>query len=446
MRRPLAAIAALALLAFAGPACTVSRVKPEANVDIGGTVRTADAAVPGARLVMQREGDVGDVVLTIASIGFACLDSANSPAICHKGRFATANPSGAFVYHVKGRDTQSTFGGSAVLSISTALPATANEAAGASTTYRFHVQTEKVDLPIRLWDPAVDAGLTPAGVQVTFPPPAAGLIPRQLNLGVRYTVEFIRGSEVVWRVFPAQPGVVFDPRLLEDSTGTMRVIASASRIHVTETLGDEVAFAMRSGARSYVGSAGTPLSRGAPCSVVAAGKSVRVAPCRLTDGAFGDGFAPVVCSGSTACTEPPHESAIVDLQRSARVDLIVVRGCTRACRVEASLDGADWRLIGVGQGNEAAFALAQARSERYVRVSGPNEVDQLTEVSVWGPAKQSQPRSLLVAPTPSPAARGTVPAPTKTRSTVWIIVAVGILGAVSGGLIVWLARRRAPAR
>ena len=439
MRR--VACAAATLILTLGTACTFSRVKPNADVDIAGSVRTADAAVPGVRLAMQREGDVGDVLLTVASIGFACVNGTDSPAICHHARFATTDSTGKFVYHVKGRDTQSTFGGSAVLSISVALPAKPDEAAGASTTYRFHVQTEKVDLPIRLWEPALDERVTPAGVQVNFPAPDAGLIPRQLNRGVRYTVEFIRGSEVVWQVSPVQPGAVFDPRLLEDTSGTTRVIATASSLHVSESLGDEVAFAMRSGARNYTGSAGAPLSRGATCSVESAGRTYPVAPCRLTDGVFGTPFAPVICGGPAPCSEPPHESAVVDLRRSARVDLIVVRGCRNACRVEASLDGTTWRLIGVGQDDEVAFPLAQARSERYVRVSGPNEVDGLTEVSVWGPARPAQPRSLLVAPKPSPGARA-AGRTSRARSNVWIVIAVGMLGAVVGGLIVWLTRRR----
>jgi len=68
------------ILAFAVAACTPSRVKPEARVDIGGSVRTVDGAVGGTRLALQREGDVGDVLLTITSLGFACVSNTDAPA------------------------------------------------------------------------------------------------------------------------------------------------------------------------------------------------------------------------------------------------------------------------------------------------------------------------------------------------------------------------------
>src|SRR5437588_9291325 len=103
MRRGVVAVVAVGIL---GAACTVSSVNPKANVEIDGTVlRQGGARLAGARVALLREGDVGDVLLTIASIGVACIEGKNAPAICHNARITTTGSAGSFGYTLKGRET-----------------------------------------------------------------------------------------------------------------------------------------------------------------------------------------------------------------------------------------------------------------------------------------------------------------------------------------------------
>jgi hypothetical protein len=443
IRRAVAAAGVLLVLA----SCTTSHVKPEADIDLGGSVqRAGPKPVAGARLSLNKEGDFGDVFLTFATFGFACLDRRAAPAICQDSRFATTDSGGRFTYHLKGKDTQSTFGYSAVLGLTTRLSPKDDEAEGSSTTYRFHVQTEKLDLPIRLWEPTIDAQTGPFGARVDFPHVPAGLLPSPLSKGsLGYTVEFARGTEIVWRLTGLRRNGAFDPRVLEDSTGTMRVIASASNMHVAYVLGQEVAIALRSGARAYESPLDPPLSRGRPCSVSdAQGREYPQSPCHVTDGTFDEDFAPRICT-ATNCAEPAHAHAVVDLGRRASVDLIVVRGCSQSCTAETSTDGQRWRVAGVANGEQADFPMNSPRPARYVRVSQP---DALTEISVWSGKPSVPVGSLLVSPERFPTAQRSEAAAPSTRDTgisVWALVATGALGLAAGGLVVALVKRRKPA-
>lgn len=198
---------ALMVLLFS---CTVSRVNPNAIIDLSGTVQRQGAVpVAGARIALMREGDPGDVIVTVASIGSACLAGTNAPAICHNARFTSTASNGTFSYTLKGKDRQSTFGFSAVLSLTTGLPAKADEVAGPSTTYRFHVQTETLDLPLRLWEPSVTARTGSFGAHVSFPKVRPDLFPSQTPPA--YTIEFTRGAENVWRLSDARTVTTFDP-------------------------------------------------------------------------------------------------------------------------------------------------------------------------------------------------------------------------------------------
>lgn len=441
------AVGALGLLLFS---CTASRVNPKADINLSGTVqRHGGLPVAGARLALTREGDPGDVILTVASLGFACLADTNAPAICDDARITTAGSNGAFSYKLKGKDTQSTFGYSAVLSLTSSLPAKADEVAGSSTTYRFHVQTETVGIPIRLWEPSVAARTGSFGARVSFPKLPPDLLPRQIErTPPRYTIEFTRGDEIVWTLPQARPITTFDARLLEDSTGTMRVIVSASNVRVSETLGDQIAFALRSGARAYESPLDPPFSRGKGCSVAdEKGKRFSLSPCGLTDGDFGRAFAPSVCTGTSGCTEPRHASAVIDLGSAVGVDLIVLRGCEQSCRVETSTDGRTWRSAGVAQDTEAAISFSSSRRARYVRVVTPF-VDSLTEVSVWDRRPRLPNASLLVTPGRFPTGNGGTRAPgasspAKSGGFGWLtVVAAALLGVVGGAAAVLIARRR----
>ncbi|MFY9587255.1 MAG: hypothetical protein WAT66_07365, partial [Actinomycetota bacterium] len=192
-----------------------------------------------------------------------------------------------------------------------------------------------------------------------------------------------------------------------------------------------------------------PPSRGRPCTIPdAQGRTVAQAPCRLTDGEFGQEFRPQVCGGESGCTEPPHTETTVDLGAAVPVDLVVLRGCDRTCRVETSPDNRRWRLAGVATEDLAALTPAGGRRERYVRVSGA--VDTLNELSVWAGAPRVPDASLLVSPQRFPTtAPGEGNSPGALRRldkdddlSLWPFVATGLLGAVVGGLVMALTRRR----
>jgi hypothetical protein len=454
MKKPIIAGAALTMLMVA---CTASRVDPKADISITGSVQRAGGVpVAGSRLAMTRESDAGDVLLGIATIGLACLDRGAAPAFCRSARITSTRSNGGFTYQIKGSDTQSTFGYSAVLSLTTVLGRKANEVSGSSTTYRFHVQTEKLNLPIRLWEPSLAAGTGSFGAKVSFSRVPAGLIPAQLGRGgQRYSVVFARGNEVVWRLGAARSGMTFDLRVLEDSSGAMRVVASSTGLRVSEGLGDEVAFVMRSGARPYESPMDPPVSRGLGCSVVDEhGKRYPIAPCDLTDGTFEKEFRPIICTGATGCVEPRHTAAFIDLGRRISATLVVVRGCQDACRVETSVDARTWRLIGVAQSEQAAFPLTRSVPARYARVSGSPSVDGLTEISVWHGTPRVAEGSLLVSPqrflpAPTPTPTNNDQAKSGSSSTddgfnFWVLIAAVLLAGVAGAAVGLFVRRKNP--
>lgn len=439
MKRAASAAVLLVLLA-----CTASRVEPEADISIAGSVeRAGGVPVADSTVLLSQEGDVGDVLLAITTIGLVCIGDGPKPAICAAAKKTTTDAAGRFGYELKGRDTQGNFGQSSVLSLTTALDPKDLETKGSSTTYRFHAQTERLDLPLRIWEPSLAAVTGSFGARVAFPKLPSSLLPSAFRrASLTYAIEFTRGKEPVWRIDEAKTVTVFDPRVLEDSTGEMRVIAGANRLNLSDVLGDEVALAMRSGAREYASPLDAPASRGVGCTIPdAEGNRVAQSPCRLTDGELSEAFHPRVCGGESGCAEPTHQEAAVDLGNIGPVDFVVVRGCTQTCRVEMSPDARRWRLVGVTTDDQAAFSPAGTRGERYVRVSGP--IDSLTEVSVWRDRPPLPNASLLTVPRSFPTTRpGGSGQAFGDGQGVWPFVATGLLGAVAGGLVIALVRRR----
>ena len=431
-------------------ACTASRVKPSADIAIGGLVQRANGKpVADTKVSLARESDAGDVFIAVTSIGLVCLGSGPRPAICDSARTTTTGADGRFDYRIKGRDTQATFGTSAVMGLTTALAPKELELEGSSTTYRFHAQTERLSLPVRLWEPTLAARTASFGGRVTFPRLSAGFLPAEIRRApIEYSIVFTRGTESVWRIDDTTPDTRFDPRVLEDSTGAVGAIAGVNRVDVSDELGDEVAVALRSGLRQYASPLDAPPSRGSSCSVPdGQGKPVSQAPCRLTDGDFGKEFRPAVCANADDCTEPAHRTATIDMGAPGSVELIVVRGCSRGgCRVEVSSDASRWRMAGLTAEDQAAISTPGQRNVRYVRVSGTAEL--LTEVSVWRNRPRIPNASLLVAPSRFPTG-GTGASPASARSTdgdddrgVWPLIATGLAGAAAGGFAMALLRRR----
>ena len=438
-----------ATLVFAG-ACTASEVDPEARIDIAGTVRRqSGAAAADVRIALRREADVGQVFTVFATLGLACIDQRTN--VCRGARVARAGSDGRFAFRLTGRDTQGFVGQASTMVLSSGLAAGDDEAAGPISTYRFQVQTEKLDLPVGFWEPRLEGRTGPFGARInwtavpsTVLPPSLGGAPRE------HAIEFRRGDELVWRVVRARSGVAFDARVLEDTAGGASVVAALDGEPVSDQLGRKIDVVLRSGARAYQAPAGAPPSRGAACSVSGAdGKLIAQSPCRLTDGEYADGFAPSVCGGASGCVEPLHRSVMIDLGARSSVALIVIRGCTGRCTVETSTDARGWRTAGVASAENTALGVTPLVAARYVRVSSTTTIDRLREVSVWGSGPQLRGGSLFISPEAVPPGPGGSPTNRAADGTDadgggdWLrLVALGALCAAGGAFAaVWLGRR-----
>ncbi|MGH2784896.1 MAG: hypothetical protein ACRDJ1_06525 [Actinomycetota bacterium] len=443
-----AAIAITLLLA----ACTASEVDPDARIELGGRVANQDGrAVAGARIALSRETDAGEMFAVFASFGLACIDAHTT--ICLGARVAKTGSDGRFAYRLTGRDTQGFAGQASTMVLSSGSGPRANEVVGPITTYRFQVQTEALNIPVRLWAPQLEGRTGSFGARVTWTPVPAAVLPG-LNAGsVEHAIEFRRGREVVWTLDRARTGFAFDARLLEDTQGTAAVLGTLEDQRVADDRGRRIDVVLRSGARAYDSPGGAPPSRGRPCALAeSSGRLVYQSICGLTDGELADDFQPSACSGASGCVEPPHNAAIVDLGARRPLSLIVVRGCGDRCTVDTSRDAKTWRTAGAASSEDAAFRLAPLVQARYVRVTSPTSIDRLREVSAWSgsgavPAGPLfvEPGAIAPGPTGSPGATSPPQAvvPIRERgSSGWRLVALGALCAVGGALVATLFGRR----
>jgi hypothetical protein len=173
-------------------------------------------------------------------------------------------------------------------------------------------------------------------------------------------------------------------------------------------------------------------------------------PCRVTDGDFTEEFSPSVCAGAAGCSEPPLQSAVIDLGRRGPVSLVVVRGCSDRCTVETSKDARAWRTAGVVASESAALRVSPVVSARYLRVSSPASIARLTEVSSWSGSQRVAAGPLFVEPgaieTGTPGAtsspQGLRPEPDSRGSDLLRLIAVGLLCGAGGAFGAILLSRR----
>jgi hypothetical protein len=447
--RSLAVLAASLLLG----SCTVaSEVDSDARIDIAGAVaRQNGDPVASARVALFREADLGELFTVFATLGLACIDAETD--VCLGARVTRTGSDGRFTYVLKGKDTQGFAGSASTMALTAGIGPRPNEVAGPTTTYRFQVQTEKLDIPVRVWESPLDGATGSFGARVTWTAVPPRVLPPGLGSADRsYSIAFARGDETVWTVGGARSGFAFDARVLEDSSGTGAVVAAIDGEKVSDELGRRIHIALRSGARAYESPAGAPPSRGRVCFAADAdGKLVAQSPCRLTDGEFSDDFSPTVCGGATGCVEPTPLSTIVDLGTRRSVSLVVVRGCANRCTIETSRDRRTWRTAGVAAAEDAALRVTPPVAARFVRVSAPVSIAGLREVSAWTGGGGVAAGPLFVEPgaleppgspgsTSSP--RAVVPIDQGNDSSTLRLVAVGILCAVGGALVAILLSRR----
>jgi hypothetical protein len=385
MRRLCPLVAVLALV-LAG--CQASNLERSAAVVVSGRVLQADGSpAGGVPVTLEREPTLGEVVTGLVVIPLtlftACL--AEPPAALCRGRSvdrATTTADGRYSFDLTGRDTQTAFGNARSFTLSTGT----GEQSGAVVSASFRIQTEALVLPdLQLWQPAV----TVAAGRIGWSPPADG--------DYQVVVEDTAGQPV-WSFDSARAEVTFDPRLLEDTTGSLAVAARTS----TTAAGTTVTIRRQSGRVAYRSAAGPPMSRGRPCTL--AGTAAAVTPCPLTDGNFVNRIPPAPATSTTAPVGPTvpvaRDAVTVDLGRPAEVSLIVVRGCS--CDVERSTDGQAWTALGRASGL-TALVPSRTGAARYIRLTGL--LTDLHEVSVWeGTAGQAPPPPPGSPAAPAPAA------------------------------------------
>lgn len=408
--------AVAAALLVAGSACTASRVDPDAAIAIRGLLqRQNETPVAGARVALARQTDPADVFTTVFSLGLSCL-SDELPNACRGARIATSSDDGSFAYRLRGRDTQGLVGTASTMELTARMRRAPNEVEGPVSSRAFLVQAGSIDAPLRFWEPRLAATADRRTTRVTWSRLPGSILPSSVPLsGIRADVVFEGpNGRPVWRYRNVRSGDALDARLLEDSAGSVSVLAHTEGIEVADHEGSRLDVGFRSGRRAYERASDAPASRGASCSIDGEdGAAVAQASCGLTDGDFEEAFRPVSAACDTPCAEPSPSRAVVDLGRTRPVDFVVLRGCNGRCTVETSRDARTWRLAGGGGDGfdeDVALRLAAAVRARYVRVRAAGGLTALREVSVWEarrPAASAR-RSILVAPGSEQAERPSV--------------------------------------
>ena len=209
----------VAVLALVLTGCEASNLDRSAAVAVSGRVLRADGTpAGGVPVALEREPSVGEIFTGLVVIPLtlftACL--VDPPAALCRGRSvkrATTAADGTYSFNLTGDDTQTAFGNARSFTLSTG----AREPAGAVVSASFKIQTEALVLPdLQLWQPAVTVGVGRIG----WSPPATG--------EYRVVVEDTAG-QLVWSFDSPRAELVFDPRLLEDTTGSLAVSARTRR-------------------------------------------------------------------------------------------------------------------------------------------------------------------------------------------------------------------------
>lgn len=415
------------LLAVTLAACESSNLDRSAAVVVSGRVLQVDGTpAGGVPVALEREPSVGEVITGLVVIPLtlftACL--VDPPAGLCRGRSvkrATTSADGSYSFNLTGGDTQTAFGNARSFTLSA-------EVSGALVTADFKIQAENLRLPdLQAWQPAVAVG---AG-RVAWDPPAPGSY---------HVVVEDAGGQLVWTFDSTRTDVTFDPRILEDTAGSLAVSA---RTNATAE-GTTVAIRRQSARVAYRSAAGPPPSRGRSCAVGPA--ATPVSPCPLTDGNLANTLPPpatTTTSTAGAAVAPVADSVTVDLGRAAGVSLVVVRGCS--CEVERSADGQTWTAIGRATGYTAVVP-SRTGPTRFVRLTG--SISQLREVSAWEGAATSPPAPAGTplpgeVPAPAaPAAAGSASAEPSRTAPALIALVVLLLAAVGSAAGVLAIRRR----
>lgn len=257
-------------------------------------------------------------------------------------------------------------------------PPQRDEKVGAETYYEFVGGRRSLALPgLRFWEPGLRLDLKSGTARWSHLPRTG------FGRSTRYELWFTAPNEDVlewiWAEDFAYPLQRFDPRVLEDATGTWSVLAHA-RARPDRGCGRRTCsptqVTYRSPALPFRGP-GPPPSRNKPCLL---GAQDREPPRRRPACWVNDGNLILPRGGEVS-------SAAIDLERKRLLSLVVVRGCF-FCAVHTSTDGRSWKLLDKPFGNlndttGIAVVPVSGRRARYVRVQERGGFFYLREISVW---------------------------------------------------------------
>ena len=381
----------------------------------GRVVDAAGDAQSGVQVEVRREASFAEHGNAFAAFlftaGFACIAGACDT---DSTTFQTATgPDGGYratlpKAHLPGFETDADW------FVTASRPPAEGHVAGATSGDEFEVADavqRPPDLPLWLTAPELTVG--PEGITTTWPL----LDPDPFEGGrLSYTLAFLDGRGApVWSVPLARAGDRLDPRVLEDTRGSV-LLAARGDVKAGHTTYHRTVAAPQP---ALTGPAGAPPSRGAPCELPGAAPG----PCWLTDGDLA-GAGPA---------EPPVATATITVPEM-RAGLLVVRGCGQ-CAVEFSADGAAWQPTTLDR-RTGLTVLTSETPVRFVRLSLEGGVQRAAEVSLW----PAPPRRAALSPD------GLLPRPADRSSREWLVIllAFGLTLVVGGAAWAVTRRLRAP--
>jgi hypothetical protein len=385
-RRAGVVFAALAVL-LGG--CSMSKVDPDAEVSVRGTVQTADgSAAPDVRIGLLRVPDPIEVltqgIVVAGSFGVACM-SDDPPPVCRTVQGTKTDSNGGYRFRMTGDDVQGAFGQVSYFDLTAQGPAVGDQLYGPTVSTSFVVQRTELDVPdLRFWVPAKMSAAADGG---RFVIRWDGNAPR----GRTYTVNLTRDRLAIWDQ-QVRSGDAVDARVLEDLTAGLHLSASATQP------GPDTKFQTTYSSHGVrvTGTAGPPPSRGVRCFAHGAEGAVRLDPCPLTDGAFDRGLAQQKCSARAQSASGPgatcNDWAYLDLGSRKPVGAVFVRSASPGTSLvlETSDDATQWtERARTDLGNFQRHTLSEEPTARYVRLrstaggTADTAIAGLTEVSVW---------------------------------------------------------------
>jgi hypothetical protein len=318
-------------------------------------------------VTLYKEADFGEAVigstLLLGSLGGVCL-LPGAPAVCHQGRTATTDSSGAYTFTIKGADSQGLVGDAATMDVVFAD-------GGASSTVQFKVLDTTVALPAaRLWGtrPTVAAG--GGAISIGYAP-----LPAAYGTGASYSAQFQdpKTGASLWSQNAKGGSVRVDARVLEDHDAAAAVTARVSLAKGVHGIYATPHVNVRA-------TAGVPPSRHRPCLAVTGTTTVQTSPqptCAVTDG---DLSKP---GRLTAPRAAVVTGVVVDLGSVRRLNLVVARGVAGTVSIELSTDGRTYLKVAFQSGPTLAASFA-AQPARFVRVHSDGlDESLLAEVSAW---------------------------------------------------------------